>query len=87
MKIINEEIRTAAYFKCLVTFKNGTHKIIRMTIDYVAKLTAKFRECQRNVLCQESLLLFIGSELLNISEIAKAKFINEETNEELLTIA
>ena len=87
MKVINREIRTTAMFRCVVTFKNGTHKIIRMTIDLVAKVTTKFRNCRKSIFRDESILLFIGGESLNIAQIAQAKFINEITHEELLTIA
>ncbi len=86
MKIIRE-FRTTAIFKCLVTFKNGTHKILRMTIDLVARVTTKFRECQKSIFHDESWFILIGGEYLNLSEIAQAKFINEHTNEELVTIA
>ncbi|SHL72782.1 hypothetical protein SAMN04488494_0581 [Xylanibacter ruminicola] len=80
-------IRTTAIFRCVVTFKNGTHKILRMTIDLVAKVTTKLRECQKNIFRDESWFILIGGEYLNLSEIAKAKFINERTEEEFVTIA
>lgn len=86
MKVISE-IRTTAIFRCVLTFKNGTHKIIRMTIDWVAKITTVFRESQKSIFRNEVHLLYINDEQLNISDIAKAKFINERTEEEYLTIA
>lgn len=86
MKVISE-IRTTAMFRCVLTFKNGTHKVIRMTIDLVAKVTTVFREAQKSIFRNEFHLLYIYDEPLNITQIAQAKFINERTNEELLTIA
>ena len=35
-------------YKTIVTFRNGTHKILRMTRDLVAKFVYIFREMQRN---------------------------------------
>ena len=35
-------------YKTIVTFRNGTHKILRMTRDLVAKFVYTFREMQKN---------------------------------------
>lgn len=80
-------IRTTAIFKCVVTFKNGTHKILRMTIDLVAKMTYQFRECKRSIFRNEFVLMYIGDDFLNLTDIKQAKFINERTSEEYLTLA
>jgi hypothetical protein len=82
----NALLRTSAIFKCIVTFKNGTHAIIRMTIDMVAKITYEFREFQRNIFSETWLLWVSATEILNITEIQSCKFINESTGVELLTI-
>ena len=79
-------LRTSAIFRCIVTFKNGTHAIIRMTIDMVAKITYEFRELQKNVFTETWLLWVTADEMLNLSEIKSCKFINERTGVELLTI-
>lgn len=80
--------RTNAIFKVIITFKNGAHKTLRVSIDMVAKLTTEFRNCQRNIFAKsETWFLFVTSEeVLNLSEIKSCKFINERTGLELLTI-
>jgi len=83
-----KELKTNAIFKCIVTFKNGAHKILRCTIDMVAKLTTQFRNCQKNVFSSSEIWLLEVSKdyLLNISEIKSCRFINERTGAEYLTI-
>ena len=79
-------LRTTAIFKCIVTLKSGGHKILRVTNDYVAKITKLFRDYKKNIFKDESWLLIIGGDVLNISDIKEAKFINERTRDELLTL-
>lgn len=79
-------LKTSAIFRCIVTFKNGTHAVIRMTIDMVAKITYEFRELQKNIFSETGLLCITSDEMLNLSEIKSCKFINERTGIELLTI-
>lgn len=79
-------LKTSAIFRCIVTFKNGTHAVIRMTIDMVAKITYEFRELQKNIFSEAWLLYVTSDEMLNLSEIKSCKFINERTGIELLTI-
>ena len=78
--------RTTAIFKCIVTFKNGSHRIVRMAIDMIAKLTYDFRQFQKNIFRETWLLAVTSEEVLNITEIKSCKFINEKTGLELLTI-
>lgn len=79
-------IRTNAIFRCIVTFKNGSHKILRMSIELVAKITHEFREFQKNVFNESWLICVSSDELLNLSQIQSCKFINERTGLEFLTI-
>lgn len=46
-------------YKTIVTFRNGTHKILRMTRDLVAKFVYIFREMQktRSVTCISGLCM------------------------------
>lgn len=79
--------RTTAIFKCIVTLKSGAHRIIRMTIDKVAKFVNLFKEQQTNVFKDESYLFFLSEdEALLMASVAGAKFINERTGEEFLSL-
>lgn len=80
-------IRTTAIFKCIVTLKSGAHRIIRMTIDKVAKFVNLFKEQQTNVFKDESYLFDLSEdEALLMASVAGAKFINERTGEEFLSL-
>ena len=81
MKKRNFQLRTTAIFKCIVTFKSGAHRIIRMTIDNVAKLVNVF------VFRDESYLFYLSEdEALLMKFVVGMKIINERTGEELLTL-
>ena len=87
MKKRNFQLRTTAIFKCIVTFKSGAHRIIRMTIDNVAKLVNVFKEQQANVFRDESYLFYLSEdEALLMKFVVGMKIINERTGEELLTL-
>jgi len=77
--------RSTSIFKCIVEFKNGTHKILRITSEMVAKITTLFRDCKRSIF-HEEILLFVGGDYLSISQIARCKFIYENSHKELLTL-
>lgn len=80
-------IRTTAIFKCIVTLKSGARKVIRMTIEKVARFVTMFREQQRNIFQDESCLFVLcDDDALLMSSVAGAKFINERTGEELLSL-
>ena len=80
-------IRTTAIFKCIVTFKSGARRIIRMTIDKVAKFVTLFLEQQEHIFKDESYLFSLSSdEHLLMASVVGAKFINERTGEEFLSI-
>jgi len=79
--------RTTAIFKCIVTLKSGAHRIIRMTIDKVAKFVNLFKEQQANLFKNESYLFDLSEdEALLMASVAGAKFINERTGEEFLSL-
>lgn len=79
--------RTTAIFKCIVTLKSGSRRIIRMKIDKVAKFVTLFREQQNDIFKDESYLFDLcEDEALLMASVAGARFINECTGVELLTI-
>ena len=79
--------RTTAIFKCIVTLKSGAHRIIRMTIDKVAEFVNLFKEQQANVFNNESYLFDLSEDEARLmASVAGAKFINERTGEEFLSL-
>ena len=73
-------------YKAIVTFKNGTHRIIRMTRDLVAKFVYMFREMQKNPFMDVYLWHLCDGEYMNMNVVASTKFINEYTGEEYLSL-
>ena len=83
----NKLFKTTAIFKCIITLKSGARKIIRMTIDNVAKFVTLFREQQELAFKNESYLFkFSADECLLMSAVDGARFINERTGQELLSL-
>lgn len=80
-------MKTTAIFKCIITLKSGARKIIRLTIDKVAKFVTLFREQQEHIFKNESYLFELSAdECLLMSAVTGAKFINESTGQEFLSI-
>lgn len=70
-------------YKCIVTLTNGAHRIVRMTVDVMAKFITAFRERQRAPwLCKRYEEFFRSLELLP-SQVKSLLFINEYTGERL----
>lgn len=83
----NKLFKTTAIFKCIITLKSGARKIIRMTIDKVAKFVTLFREQQELVFKNESYLFKLSAdECLLMSAVDGARFINERTGQEFLSL-
>lgn len=83
----NKLFKTTAIFKCIINLKSGTHMIIRLTIDKVARFVKMFREQQEHIFKNESYLFELPSnECLLMSAVTGAKFINERTGQEFLSI-
>ena len=76
--------RTTAMFRCVITLKNGMHKVVRMTIDKVAHITHEFRELQNKL--WDDVQLDISGIVISLRDIQKMRFINERTNELLLDV-
>lgn len=80
--------KSSSMFRGVVTMNNGTHKIIRVGVQMVARITKLFREEKKNVFRDEQLLLVLsGEDVLNISEVKSIKFLYDHNREELLTLA
>ena len=74
-------------YKTIVTFENGTHRILRMTRDLVAKFVTLFREMQRNPYNDLYAWNVPGDEYLLMNGISNVRFINEYTGDELLSLS
>lgn len=74
-------------YRTIVTFKNGRHMILRMTRDLVAKFVRMFRHMQDNPFSDLYLWRLYGDEYMNMSTISGARFIDEYTGEEFLSLS
>ena len=74
-------------YRTIVTFKNGTHKILRMTRDLAAKFVTLFREMQKNPFNDLYAWNMPGDEYLLMNRISNVKFIDEYTGDELLSLS
>ena len=79
-------MKTNAIFKCIVTLSNGTHKIIRMAIDEVAKFCAAVRELRNSPWLIQRYTDFFRKIELNPNDFACCKFVNEYTGETLIEL-
>lgn len=78
--------RTTATFRCIITLKNGFHKIVRMSIDKVATLNAAIKSVKEVGLLTKRYTEFLTNLELNAYDILSCKIVNERTGVELLTI-
>lgn len=79
-------IRTTATFKCVVTLANGFHKIVRMSIDKVAKMRAALRQLKESPWLTKRYVDFFREMEISATEVMGCKFINESTGEVLIEI-
>ena len=77
---------TKAIFRCIVTLKNGFHKILRLTIDKVATFNAAFKQVKENGLLCSRYVEFMKTMDLDGYEIHSCKFVNERTGELFLSL-
>ena len=70
-------------YKCIVTLKNGSHKIVRMTKDVVAHVVTEFRKFQSSIFKDVVLLELANETFLVLNNIRQFVFINEYTGEKL----
>jgi len=82
----NKLFKTTAIFKCIITLKNGAHKIIRMTIDKVASVTCAVRDLKNIGLVSKRHIEILKELEIQVYQIARCRFINERTGQELLSL-
>lgn len=85
-KRFSKECRTTAIFKCIVTLKNGAHRILRMSIDKVARMTAAIRELRMSPFMRQRYVDFFEDYDINAYDVEACRFINERTGQVLLSI-
>ena len=82
----NKLFKTTAIFKCIITLKNGAHKIVRMTIDKVASVTCAVRDLKSIGLVSKRHVDLLKQLEIQAYQIAGCRFINERTGQELLSL-
>lgn len=82
----NKLFKTTAIFKCIITLKNGAHKIVRMTIDKVASVTCAVRDLKSIGLVSKRHIEILKELEIQAYQIAGCRFINERTGQELLSL-
>ena len=82
----NKLFKTTAIFKCIITLKNGAHKIVRMTIDKVASVTCAVRDLKNIGLVSKRHIEILKELEVQAYQIAGCRFINERTGQELLSL-
>lgn len=82
----NKLFKTTAIFKCIITLKNGAHKIVRMTIDKVASVTCAVRDLKNIGLVSKRHIEILKELEIQAYQIAGCRFINERTGQELLSL-
>lgn len=82
----NKLFKTTAIFKCIITLKNGAHKIVRMTIDMVASVTCAVRDLKNIGLVSKRHIEILKELEIQAYQIAGCRFINECTGQELLSL-
>ena len=82
----NKLFKTTAIFKCIITLKNGAHKIVRMTIDKVASVTCAVRDLKNVGIVSKRHVYLLKQLEIQAYQIAGCRFINERTGQELLSL-
>ena len=83
---MNYIFKTTAVFKCIITLKSGAHRIIRMSIDKVAKLNAAISQSREFGSLNQRYTDFMTELELKAYEILSCRIINERTGRELLSL-
>ncbi|MBQ9655947.1 MAG: hypothetical protein IJV38_07990 [Prevotella sp.] len=82
----NKLFKTTAIFKCIITLKNGAHKIVRMTIDKVASVICAVRDLKNVGIVSKRHVDLLKQLEIQAYQIAGCRFINERTGQELLSL-
>ena len=72
-------------YKCIVTLKNGGHKILRLTKRMVAHIVSEFRKMQQSIFSELVCIKIDAYHFLTLNDVREMKFY--EDGEEYLTIA
>lgn len=70
-------------YKCIVTMKNGSHKIVRMAKNVMAHVVYEFRKFQQSIFSDIVLLELPADVYLMLNDVKSLLFINEWTGEKL----
>ena len=82
----NKLFKTTAIFKCILTLKNGSHKIVRMATDKVASVACAVRDLKNIGLVSKRHIEILKELEIQAYQIAGCRFINERTGQELLSL-
>lgn len=69
-------------YRCVVTLKNGAHRILRMTRDVVAHVVYHFRKMQQSIF-SDRVVLTVNGQPFTLNDVKRMLFINEYTGERL----
>lgn len=72
-------------YKCIVTLKNGGHKILRLTRRMMAHLVSEFRKMQQAIFAEIVCIEIDAYHFLTLNDVREMKFY--EDGEELLTVS
>ena len=70
-------------YKCIVTMKNGSHKIVRMAKNVMAHVVYEYRKFQQSIFNDTVLLELPADVWLILNNVKSFLFINEWTGEKL----
>lgn len=70
-------------YKCIVTMKNGSHKIVRMAKNVMAHVVYEYRKFQQSIFSDIVLLELPADVYLMLNDVKSLLFINEWTGEKL----
>lgn len=72
-------------YKCIVTLKNGGHKILRITKSMLAHLVSEFRKMQQSIFNEFVCIKIDDHHFLTLNDVREMRFY--EDGQEYLTIA
>lgn len=72
-------------YRCYVTMRNGSVKMIRVAYDRIAHIVSEFRKMQRSIF-RDRVVLTVNGVTFTLSDVVRLVFKNERTGDELLTV-
>lgn len=89
-KKVSKEMRSifqsTAIFKCVINLSNGMHKVVRLTIDKVAQLTAAIRELRNSPWLTDRYMKFFDDMEVDYRLVSGCRIKNEQTGAILIEI-